>query len=80
MSVPDVEGDPRKERAAPRLTERQIECLLWTEHGKSARSIGEILGISRRMVEEHLGLACVSLQVRTRIEAVVKARQLGLLD
>lgn len=62
------------------LTARQRECLYWTEHGKSARDIGVILGISRRTVEEHLALACEVLGVRTRIQAVVAARVRGLLN
>ena len=64
----------------PSLTKRQVECLLWTEQGKSARDIGQILGISQRTVEEHLALACAALQVRTRLQAVMKAWRLGLLD
>lgn len=79
MSVPSLESDPGKKDSAPRLTERQVECLLWTEQGKSARDIGEILGISRRTVEEHLALAASALGVRTRVQAVVRARGLGLL-
>jgi len=62
-----------------RLTPRQVECLLWTEQGKSARDIGTILGISARTVEEHLAVACAELGVRTRVQAVVQARQLNLL-
>lgn len=62
------------------LRPRQIECLIWAEKGKSARDTGQILGISQRTVEKHLEQACQSLGVRTRIQAVVRARQLGLLD
>lgn len=61
------------------LTARQRECLYWTEQGKSARDIGVILGISGRTVEEHLALACEVLGVRTRIQAVVAAREQGIL-
>jgi DNA-binding CsgD family transcriptional regulator len=41
--------------------------------------MGQILGISQRTVEKHLELACATLGVRTRIQAVVRARELGLL-
>jgi LuxR family transcriptional regulator, activator of conjugal transfer of Ti plasmids len=61
------------------LSRRQFECLTWAEAGKSARDIGQILGISQRTVEKHLEQACGLLGVRTRIQAVVRARQLGLL-
>lgn len=64
----------------PRLTARQAECLAWAELGKSARDIGQILGISQRTVEKHLEMACAALQVRTRIQAVGKARRLSLID
>ncbi len=61
------------------LRPRQIECLTWAEKGKSARDTGQILGISQRTVEKHLEQACEVLGVRTRIQAVVRARELGLL-
>lgn len=63
----------------PRLSERQLECLAWTQEGKSAGVIGQILGISGRTVEGHLAKACDALGVRTRVQAVVKARELGIL-
>jgi len=62
------------------LSHRQLECLSWAEAGKSARDTGQILGISQRTVEKHLEQAYGLLGVRTRIQAVVRARQLGLLD
>lgn len=62
-----------------RLSDRQLECLAWAQAGKSARDTGVILGISQRTVEKHLEQAYVALDVRTRIQAVVKARELGLL-
>jgi DNA-binding CsgD family transcriptional regulator len=62
-----------------RLTARQLQCLRWAEEGKSARDIGTILGISARTVEEHIAIACAALGVRTRVQAVVFARRLGLL-
>ncbi len=62
------------------LSRRQLECLSWAEAGKSARDTGQILGISQRTVEKHLEQAYEVLGVRTRIQAVVQARRLGLLD
>lgn len=67
------------ETRAPRLSDRQLECLAWAQEGKSAGVIGQILGISGRTVEGHLAKACEALGVRTRVQAVVKARELGLL-
>lgn len=65
--------------ATPRLSERQLECLAWAQEGKSAGDIGQILGLSGRTVEGHLAKACAALGVRTRVQAVVRARSLGLL-
>lgn len=61
------------------VTERQLECLAWVQEGKSATDIGSILGISGRTVEGHLAKLCEHLGVRTRVQAVLKAQQLGLL-
>lgn len=61
------------------ITPRQLECLAWAQEGKSATDIGAILGISPRTVENHFANACEQLGVRTRIQAVVKARDLGIL-
>lgn len=74
---------PAHRSVAPRhgydLTDRQLECLAWTQEGKSAVDIGQILGISARTVEGHLAKVCHHLGVRTRIQAVGKAKDLGLL-
>lgn len=63
----------------PRVSTRQLECLFWVQEGKSANDIGGILGISGRTVEGHLQQACLLLGVRTRFQAVLRARDLGLL-
>jgi DNA-binding CsgD family transcriptional regulator len=67
-------------QTSPVLSQRQRECLSWAEEGKSARDTGHILGISQRTVEKHLEQAYELLGVRTRIQAVVRARALGLFD
>lgn len=61
------------------LSPRQIECLYWVQEGKSSRDIAVILGISHRMVERHVFRACQKLGVRTRLQAVIRARSLGLI-
>ena len=60
------------------ITSRQLECLRWAGEGKSASDIGIILGISARTVEGHIARTCALLGVRTRIQAVVLAKDLGL--
>lgn len=61
------------------MTERQLECLAWAGEGKTAFEIGVILGISARTAEGHLAKACEALGVRKRIQAAIKAREMGLL-
>lgn len=61
------------------ITERQLECLSWVQEGKSATDIGAILGLSGRTVEKHIIKVCGHLGVKTRIQAVVRARELGLI-
>lgn len=61
------------------ITPRQLECLAWVQQGKSASDIGGILGISSRTVEGHLRKICDHLGVKTRIQAVLKARDLRLI-
>jgi DNA-binding CsgD family transcriptional regulator len=70
-------GDP--DTPVEPLSARQIECLVWAQEGKSARDIGGIIGISGRTVEKHLAKACAALEVRTRLQAILRARDLGLI-
>jgi DNA-binding CsgD family transcriptional regulator len=68
------------EPAAALLSPRQLECLKWVRAGKSSSDIGDILGLSARTVDEHLGEACRKLGVKTRIQAVAEAALRGLLQ
>lgn len=61
------------------LSARQRECLNWAQHGKSFREIAQILGISDHTVKEHIDAAKAAFGVRTRIEAVMRARQANLI-
>ncbi len=62
------------------ITPRQLECLRWVQAGKSSTDIGAILGISSRTVDDHLAEVCSRLAVRTRIQAISKAIEAGLLS
>lgn len=73
---PDTEDYPASMRL---ITPRQLQCLAWVQEGKSATDIGGILGLSGRTVEGHLIKLCGHLGVKTRIQAVVRARELGLI-
>lgn len=75
-----VHGDEASAAPPPHLTERQIECLKWVRGGKTSYEIGVILGISSRVVDEHIAGACERLHVRTRAQAVIEAAAHGLLS
>lgn len=79
MQTSRTSASPSEISPETQLSARAIECLSWVQEGKSAGDIGQILGISGRTVEGHLARACEQLGVRTRIQAVIRARELGLL-
>jgi LuxR family quorum sensing-dependent transcriptional regulator len=62
------------------LTEREREVLQWASVGKSAWEIGEILGIAKRTVDEHVQTACRKLNAVNRTQAVVAALRDGLIS
>lgn len=61
------------------FTKQEIECLRWCKEGKTNWEIGEILGISEKTVEFHLGNAMKKLGAANRITAVVCGLKLGLI-
>jgi DNA-binding CsgD family transcriptional regulator len=73
------DGGERRAFILSRISARQFECLRWAQEGKSASDIGAILKISPRTVENHFFRACETLGVKTRIQAVIRLRTLGLL-
>lgn len=62
------------------LTPREQQILTMISEGFTMRQVGTRLGISARTVETHVAKLYRKLGVRTRVEAVSKAAQLGLLD
>lgn len=78
-SVTSNDGSSGGEDLTDALTPRQIECLTWVQEGKTAWETGQIMGISQRTVESYLAIAYGKLRVRTRVQAVIRARALGLL-
>lgn len=56
-----------------KLSNRQLECVLWLGRGKTAWETGQILGISEGTVNEHLDDARRKYGVSRRVELVVRA-------
>lgn len=66
--------------AAPALTERQIECIMWVARGKTDWEIASILGVSRATVGEHLRHARERYDAPTRAMLPVRALYDGALS
>jgi len=62
------------------LTPRELEILLMVSQGLTMQQVGTRLGISPRTVETHVAKLYRKLGVRTRVQAVARAAQLGLID
>jgi len=61
------------------LTTQEVECLRWCKEGKTNWEIGEILSISQKTVEFHVGNAMRKLGAGNRITAVIMGIKTGLI-
>jgi len=59
--------------APPRLTRRQLECVLLAGRGKSDKAVARELGISNQTVHQHLEDAKRKYDVTTRMQLVIRA-------
>ena len=66
-------GNPALARIAPRLTDRQRECLIWAAKGEPVWKIGLILGLSPDTVREHLRNARQRYEANGGITLTVRA-------
>lgn len=66
---------PLRAAAAPRLTRREAEILVWLGEGKSNAEIGALLGVSPRTVEKHCGNLFAKIGVETRFAAALFTRE-----
>jgi DNA-binding NarL/FixJ family response regulator len=66
------------ERAFPALTAREREVLEMIASGMSNTAIATRLGLADSTVSNHISSIFAKLQVATRAEAIVKARDAGL--
>ncbi len=67
------------EPGGPSLTPRELETLRWTMEGRTAREVGDVLGISERTAALHVNNAAHKLGCINKHQAVLKALRLGLI-
>jgi len=72
-------GEPADDRL-PTLTVREMEAMRWTMEGKTAWEVGRILGISEQTAARHLNNATQKLGCSNKMQAIVKALRLQLID
>jgi len=63
----------------PRLTQREVEVLLWAASGKTAPQTAHLLDISKDTVNFHMKNCLRKLSVENKTAAAAKATALGLL-
>ncbi len=63
----------------PRLTPREQEVLRLLAQGLAAKEMAKALRVSPETVKDHLENLYAKLEAKNRVEAVEKARRLGLL-
>jgi DNA-binding NarL/FixJ family response regulator len=66
-------------RDIPTLTPRQLEVLRLLSEGRSAKEIGQELYLSQATVRNHIRSLLQALGAHSQLEALAKARELGLL-
>ncbi len=71
-------GDHR-EQAAATISNKEYEMLKEIAKGKSNKEIAEIVHMSQRSLEYSLTTLFQKLNVKSRIEAAIKAKRIGIL-
>ncbi len=62
-----------------KLTKRQKQILILSQQGKSNRELAEILNLSEHTIKVHAWRLYQRLNVNSRLGALAKARQMGVL-
>lgn len=63
-----------------KLSQRELECLLWTAEGKTSEDIAIILQLSVHTINHYLTAATRKLNAVNRLHAVARAMRCGLLS
>jgi LuxR family transcriptional regulator len=61
------------------FTDREVDVMRWTAEGKSSADIAEILRISERTVNFHIGNVITKLNASNRTAAAIRMAMMGLL-
>ena len=64
---------PVPEDGRPKLTDRQIECMIWAARGKSSWMIAGILDVSEDTVREHFRIARAKYDAPSRTSLIIRA-------
>jgi DNA-binding NarL/FixJ family response regulator len=67
-------------REPNQLTTRQLEVLRLLASGRSTAEIAAELGLSTTTVRNYIANMLVALGVHSRLQAVIAAREAGLID
>ncbi len=73
-----LSADPKKTLEDP-LSNREVEILRYVATGASNKEIADILVISEGTVKNHLSSILSKLGVRDRMQAVLKAKEYGII-
>lgn len=74
-----AELPPRPQTESIHLTPRQLDVLHHLAAGRSTERIAYLLGIAPETVRNHIRGVLASLDVHTRLEAVIRGHDLGLV-
>ena len=75
-----LDDDDQAVRDLPRLTPRQHETLRLLASGRSTEEIAAELGVARETARNYIRRLLRALGVHSRLEAVLRAQALGLLE
>ena len=71
-----LQSGATRERTRPELTPRETDILELVSRGKSNKEIGLALSLQEKTVKHYMTAIMMKLNVRNRVEAAIKAREL----
>lgn len=77
---PEAAETPEEVRRPGALTAREVAAIRALATGKANKQLADILGVTESTFKSHLRAIYKKLGVKTRVQAVGRARQLGLLE